>query len=57
VDAEQVKVGIRPAHGDLEEMMQIGDGMVTADAQTRLDHRADAQQHDLELIDAHVCGG
>jgi len=43
VDAELVKVGIRPAHGDLEDMMQIGDGMVTADEQTPPDHRTDAE--------------
>jgi hypothetical protein len=56
VDAELVKVGIRPAHGDLEDVVQIGDSMATADKQTAPDHRTDAQQHDLELIDAHICG-
>jgi hypothetical protein len=43
VDMELVKVGIRAAHGDLEDMMQIGDGVVTADEQMSPDHRTDAE--------------
>jgi hypothetical protein len=43
VDPELVEVGIRPPESDLEDMVQVGDGTVTADEQTSPDHRADAQ--------------
>ena len=57
MDAELVEVGIRPPESDLEDMVQIGDGTVTADEQTAPDQRADAQQHNLELVDARIGGG
>jgi hypothetical protein len=56
VDAALVTVGIRPAHGELQAMMPIGDGMVTADEQTPPDHRTDAESDNGELGDGRFCG-
>jgi len=38
-------------------MVQIGDGTVTADEQMPPEHRANVQQQDLEVIEADVGGG
>ena len=50
VDAKPVKVGVGPIQSNLEGMVKIGDRAVTGDQKAAPDHRADAPQHNLKLI-------
>jgi hypothetical protein len=52
VDVKTFQVGVRPTHGDLNGVMEVGDGVVAAQEQSATDHRADAAQGDLELVNA-----
>jgi hypothetical protein len=54
LDTELVEMGVGPPHGDLEDVVQIGNGALTMHEQTSPDHGADAQQDDFELIDGAV---
>ncbi len=56
LDTELVEMGVGPPHGDLEGVVQIGDGTIIAHEQTPPDHRVDAQQDHFELVDGEVCG-
>jgi hypothetical protein len=47
----------QPAENDLEDMAQIGEGTVAADESTPSDHRADAEQDHLELVDGEIGDG
>jgi hypothetical protein len=50
VDVKAIQVGIAPTHGDLNGVMEVGDGVVAPQEQSTPDHRADAAQDDLELV-------
>jgi hypothetical protein len=50
-DAKAMQVGVIPAHGDLQGIMEIGDGAITADQQPAPDQRCDLTQPDVQLID------
>jgi hypothetical protein len=50
-----IQVGVRPTHGD-HGVMEVGDGVVAAQEQSASDHRADAAQGDLELVNAWPLG-
>ena len=54
MNAKLMKVVIRPSHGNLDDVMQIGDGGVAADQQSAPDHRANVLQHHFELINDGV---
>jgi hypothetical protein len=43
----------RAAHSDLQGMMEVGDGAVTADQKPAPDQRYDLTQPDVELIDCY----
>ena len=52
VDVETIQVGIAPTHGDLNGVMEVGDGVLAPQEQPTPDHRADAAQNHLELVNA-----
>ena len=52
-DDKLVQVIAFPAHGNLEGVMEVRNGAVTADQEVPPDHRTDLAQPDVELID---CG-
>ena len=47
-----VQVGIALFHGDLNGVMEVGDGVVAPQEQPTPDHRTDAAQNHLELVNA-----
>jgi hypothetical protein len=55
VDPKLVEVSIGPPHGDLKDMVQVGNDAVTTDQQPAPDHRAEAEQDDFELVDGRFC--
>jgi hypothetical protein len=57
LDTELVEMGVGPPHGDLEDVVQIGNGTVTADEQAPPDHRADAQEDHFEVVHSEINGG
>jgi hypothetical protein len=56
VDDEAVQVLVAPAEGELEGGVEVGDAAVAADQEAAPDQRADATQHDAELVDAETGG-
>jgi hypothetical protein len=40
-----------PAHGDLEGIMQVGNGTIAAHEKASPDERTDLSQPDMELVD------
>ena len=55
LNTELVEIGVGPPHSDLQDVVQIGDGALTAHEQTAPDHRADAQQNHFALVDGTIC--
>jgi hypothetical protein len=51
VDAEAMEVGVGPAEGDLERVMELGQGAVGAHQEPPPDHGADLPDPDVELVD------
>ena len=51
MNAEAMEMGIRPAEGNLEGEMKIGDGMIRADEESAPNQRANATQPDMQPID------
>jgi hypothetical protein len=49
-DHELMEMVAFPAHGDLESIMQVGNGAVTADEKTPPDERTDLPQPDVQLV-------
>src|ERR1035437_7854281 len=45
-----MEVGIAPAHGDLNRVVEISDAVVTAQQQAPPHHRANDAQHHFELV-------
>jgi len=56
VDVKTIQVGVRPTHGDLNGVMEVGDRVVASQKQSPPDHRANAAQDDLELVNAQHLG-
>ena len=52
VECENDSSGITPTHGDLNGVMEVGDAVVAPQKQSAPDHRADAAQGHLELVNA-----
>ncbi len=50
MDDKAVEVRIAPVEDDLQAVMEIGDGAVTANEQASSNHRADFPQPDVELV-------
>jgi hypothetical protein len=50
-DDELMEMLAFPAHGDLEGIMQVGNGAIAADEKTPPDARTDLSQPDVELVD------
>ena len=46
-----MQMGVIPAHGDLQGIMEVGDGAVAAHQEPAPDQRRDLAQPDVELID------
>jgi hypothetical protein len=51
VDPEAMQVHVVPAEGDLEDIVQAGEGGVGADGQAAPNQGADPQQYDPQLVD------
>jgi hypothetical protein len=51
VDLETMEVYVVPAEGDLEDIVQAGEGGVGADEQAAPDQGADPPQYDPQLVD------
>src|SRR5262249_9891725 len=51
VDAEAMEMGVAPAEGDLDDVMELGDGTAAADQDSPPDHGADLADADVELVD------
>jgi hypothetical protein len=56
VDDKAVQVLVAPAQGELEGGVEVGDAAVAADKEPAPDQRADATQHDAELVDEGTSG-
>jgi hypothetical protein len=56
MNSELMKVVIRPSHGNLEDVVQVGNRGVVADQQTMPNHRAYALQRNFYLINDGVEG-
>src|ERR1017187_69097 len=54
VNVEPVQMGIAPAHGNLNGVMEIGDGLIAAQQNAAPDHGAHTPQNHLELVDASL---
>jgi hypothetical protein len=52
VDLKAIQVRITPTHGDLNSVMEVSDAVVAPQEQSAPDHRADAAQNHLELVNA-----
>jgi hypothetical protein len=52
VDLKAVQVGITPTHGDLNGVREVGDAVAAAQERSAPDHRTDAAQNHLELVNA-----
>jgi len=52
VDVKPMKVGIIPTHGNLNRVMKVGNAVITPQEQSPPDHRANATQNHLELVNA-----
>ena len=52
VDVKTIQVRITPTHGDLNGVMEVSDAVVAPQEQSAPDHRADAAQNHLELVNA-----
>jgi hypothetical protein len=48
VDVEAVEVGVGPAEGNLEGVMEVGERTVAADQEPPPDHGADVADPDME---------
>ena len=51
VDAEAMEMGVAPAEGDLDDVMKLSEGPLTADQESPPDHGADLADPDVELVD------
>jgi hypothetical protein len=51
MDVKLVEMGIDPPHSSLEDVVQIGDSIVTVDEQALPDHWADAHLNRFGLVD------
>jgi hypothetical protein len=51
-----MQVGITPTHGNLNRVMEVGIAVVAPQEQSPPDHRADAAQNHLELVNAQHLG-
>jgi hypothetical protein len=51
VDAVPMELRIIPAEGDLEGIVEIGEGALTAEQKAPPDHRADPADPDVEVVD------
>src|SRR5258708_27143360 len=51
-----MQVGITPPHGNLNRVMEVGNAVVASQKQSPPDHRANAAQDDLELVNAQHLG-
>jgi hypothetical protein len=56
VDVKPMQVGITPTHGDLNRVMKVGNAVIAPQEQSPPDHRANAAQDDLELVNANISG-
>jgi len=52
--AQSVEMAVGPAEGDLQHIMEIGDGSLAADEQPAPDRRADLDERDVKLVDFQV---
>src|SRR6516165_12281540 len=50
MNVKPVKVQVTPVKGNLQGVMEVGDGGVTADQEPSPDHRADAANPDMHLV-------
>ncbi len=55
MNAELMQMQVLPAHGDLQHIVQLGDGCVTGDEQAPPDQGSDVTQRHLELIHRDGC--
>src|SRR6478752_2481168 len=46
-----MEMGVAPAEGDLDDVMELGNGALAADQDSPPDHGADLAAPDVELID------
>src|SRR5262249_13542682 len=51
VNAEAMEMGVAPSEGDLDDVMELGDGTLAADQDPSPDHGADLADPDVELVD------
>ena len=51
VDDELMEMFVIPAHGDLDDVVQVGNSALTLDQKPSPDHGADTLKDDFELID------
>ena len=56
MDVEVVQIIIVPAHGDLDDKMQIGQGRGAGESQAPPDQRTDAAERDFDRIELHCWG-
>jgi len=54
IDHESVEMAVGPAEGDLQHVMEVGDGSLAADEQPAPDRRADLDERDVKLVDFQV---
>jgi hypothetical protein len=53
VDHKAVQVGVGPVEGNLEDVVEVGDGGIAANEQPAPDRRADLKQRGVELLDRY----
>jgi hypothetical protein len=56
VDVKPMQVGISLPHGNLNRVMEVGNAVVASQKQSPPNHRANAAQDDLELVNAQHLG-
>jgi len=56
MDVKPMQVGITPPHGNLNRVMKVGNAVVAPQKQSPPDHRANAAQNYLELVNAQRLG-
>jgi hypothetical protein len=56
VDVKPMQVRITSPHGNLDRVMKVDNAVVAPQEQSPPDHRANAEQDDLELINAQYLG-
>jgi hypothetical protein len=56
MDVEPVEVQVTPVESNLQDVMEVGDGAVCANQPPPPDHRADAANPGVELIDLDAAG-